>query len=156
MCFVFLVSIRSQGFAPLRSRDREQLGVTTVLGRPNAHTKYAREVVRSESSFRSTVEEGSALVTAEARGSGCVLLVSEAAGALCTHMVNALVHRVGDTQELARHVDLLEQDRTLLKDLRAASLETADKITWAAAGARLYQVYCEAIQRKRAASAPSR
>ena len=47
----------------------------------------------------SSIEEGSALVTSEARASGCVLLVSEAAGAICTHMENALVHRVGDVGE---------------------------------------------------------
>jgi hypothetical protein len=43
-----------------------------------------------------TIEEGSALVTSEARGSGCVLLVSEAAAAICTYMQMALVHQVGD------------------------------------------------------------
>ena len=42
-----------------------------------------------------SIEEGSALVTYDARGSGCVLLVSDAAGASCTHGENALVHSGG-------------------------------------------------------------
>jgi glycosyltransferase involved in cell wall biosynthesis len=44
----------------------------------------------------SSLEEGSALVTSEARGCGCVLVVSEASGAYCKHMENALVSKVGD------------------------------------------------------------
>jgi len=101
-----------------------------------------------------TIEEGSALVTAEARGSGCVLLVSEAAGALCTHMENALVHEVGDLQQLTSHINLLDQDRSLLGKLRAASLRTIDQITWSAAGDRLYRVYSEAITKKMARVEP--
>ena len=56
-----------------------------------------------------TIEEGSALVTAEARASGCVLLVSEAAGAVCKHMENALVHPVGDVTTLTQHITNLAQ-----------------------------------------------
>jgi len=92
-----------------------------------------------------TIEEGSALVTSEARGSGCVLLVSEAAGALCTHMENALVHAVGNVEQLTAHLDLLEQDRDLLARLRSESLKTIDQITWSAAGNRLYQAYRQAL-----------
>jgi glycosyltransferase involved in cell wall biosynthesis len=51
-----------------------------------------------------SIEEGSALVTSDARGSGCVLLVSEAAGAICKHMENALVHRVGDIARVSPDV----------------------------------------------------
>jgi glycosyltransferase involved in cell wall biosynthesis len=88
-----------------------------------------------------SIEEGSALVTSEARGSGCVLLVSEATGAVCKHMENALVHRVGDVETLSRHITQLHEDRALLSRLRAASLSSLHEITWAAAGARLLQVY---------------
>ena len=58
-----------------------------------------------------SIEEGSALVTAEARGSGCVLVVSEAAGAICEHMKDALVHPVGDVKMLAAHLALLHENR---------------------------------------------
>jgi glycosyltransferase involved in cell wall biosynthesis len=88
-----------------------------------------------------SIEEGSALVTSEARGSGCVLLVSEATGAVCKHMENALVHRAGDVETLSRHITQLHEDRALLSRLRAASLSSLHEITWAAAGARLLQVY---------------
>lgn len=94
-----------------------------------------------------SIEEGSALVTSDARGSGCVLLVSEAAGAICEHMANALVHRVGDVDTLARQITQLHEDRPLLKRLRSASLSSVAEITWKAAGTRLLEVYREAIRR---------
>jgi glycosyltransferase involved in cell wall biosynthesis len=92
-----------------------------------------------------SLEEGSALVTLEARGSGCVLLVSDAAGAICRHMENALVHKTGDVQSLARHITILDEDRTLLRNLKSASLDTAGTITWSVAGIRLLNVYREVV-----------
>lgn len=96
---------------------------------------------RSDIFILPSVEEGSALVTSEARGSGCVLLVSDAAGAICQHMESALVHRVGDVTTLTKHINMLYDDRTLLNRLRATSLSTVDKITWAVAGVQLLQLY---------------
>jgi glycosyltransferase involved in cell wall biosynthesis len=53
----------------------------TYLG----HRSDLPEIMRGADVFvLSSVEEGSALVTYEARGSGCVLLVSDASGAKCT------------------------------------------------------------------------
>jgi len=92
-----------------------------------------------------SIEEGSALVTYEARASGCVLVVSEAAGAACQHTENALVHQVGDVRSLCEHITMLHEDRALLETLRAASLHTAREITWTAAGVKLLQVYREVI-----------
>lgn len=113
-----------------------------VLG----HRKDVPELMRdSDILVLPTIEEGSALVTSEARGSGCVLLVSEAAGAVCQHMENALVHRVGDVESLTRHLTMLDEDRELLATLRAKSLSTVHQITWAAAGRRLLDVYRETI-----------
>jgi glycosyltransferase involved in cell wall biosynthesis len=97
-----------------------------------------------------TIEEGSALVTAEARGSGCVLVVSDAAGANCKHMENALVHRAGDVEILTQHLTMLHEDRTLLERLRASSLCSAKEITWTAAGVRLLEVYRKIIATKHA------
>jgi glycosyltransferase involved in cell wall biosynthesis len=94
-----------------------------------------------------TVEEGSALVTYEARACGCVLAVSEAAGAVCEHEENALLHPVGDVRTLAEQLARLQRDRDLLRRLRHASLATADQLTWTAAGKRLVEVYREAITR---------
>jgi len=89
----------------------------------------------------STVEEGSALVTYEARGAGCVLLVSDASGAVCETMRNGLVHRPRDVAALRSHIDLLNQDRSLLAQLRSNSLSAASQLTWKAAGSRLLDVY---------------
>lgn len=97
-----------------------------------------------------SIEEGSALVTSDARGSGCVLLVSEAAGAICKHMENALVHTIGDVGVLTGHITMLHEDRSLLEKLRAASLRTIGEITWAAAGRRLLKAYGEVLSGKRA------
>ena len=88
-----------------------------------------------------TLEEGSALVTYEARASGCVLLVSDAAGAVCQHEGNALVHNAGDVKTLTRHLSLLHENRALLENLRVESLATVKEITWQAAGEKLLKAY---------------
>ena len=88
-----------------------------------------------------SIEEGSALVTYDARSSGCVLLVSDASGAVCRHMENALVHPARDANTLAQHFTLMHEDRGLLEKLRAASLRTAGELTWAAAGRKMLQEY---------------
>jgi len=93
-----------------------------------------------------SIEEGSALVTLEARGSGCVLLVSDAAGAECTHLETGLMHRAGDVEALTRHISMLHEDRGLLERLRTASLSLAPKMTWSGAGVKLLDVYHEAIE----------
>ena len=89
----------------------------------------------------SSVEEGSALVTYEARGSGCVLLVSDSSGAVCEHLKNGLIHPSRDVETLTGHIRQLDQDRDLLAKLRAASIEDLDKLTWDEAGRRLADVY---------------
>jgi D-inositol-3-phosphate glycosyltransferase len=116
--------------------------------KPLGHRTDIADLMRqSDILILPSIEEGSALVTSEARGSGCVLLVSEAAGAICTHMQNALVHKVGDVDQLTSHLDLLDQDRGLLEKLRSESLRSINEITWSAAGRRLFTVYQEAIAR---------
>ena len=96
---------------------------------------------RSDVLVLPTIEEGSALVTYEARACGCVLLVSDAAGAMCKHNVNALVHAAGDVDALAKHMTVLHEDRTLLGRLRAASQASIAEISWKAAGEKLLRVY---------------
>jgi glycosyltransferase involved in cell wall biosynthesis len=128
---------------------REKLG--PMLAHPSVkvlgHRNDVPELMRkSDVLVLATIEEGSALVTSEARGSGCVLLVSEAAGAVCTHMKDALVHGVGDVGKLSQQITTLHRDRTLLERLRAASIETISQITWRAAGIRLIGAYCGAIK----------
>jgi glycosyltransferase involved in cell wall biosynthesis len=120
--------------------------LSTMLDHPSVrvlgHRRDVPELMRkSDILVLPTIEEGSALVTAEARGSGCVLLVSEAAGANCTHEVDSLVHPVGDMEALVRHMNRLDADRFLLSNLRERSIQTSHEITWAAAGRKLVATY---------------
>ena len=92
-----------------------------------------------------SVEEGSPLVCADAIGSGCVPIVSEACNGSCRHLENALVQAIGDVEKLTEHITLLYQDRALLNRLRSAALESASTITWAAAGSRLRDIYRDVI-----------
>jgi glycosyltransferase involved in cell wall biosynthesis len=123
-----------------------------VLGHRNDIADLMRE---SDILVLPSIEEGSALVTSEARGSGCVLLVSDASGAICEHETNALVHAVGDVVALTSHLTRLHEDRGLLRRLRENSLARAGELTWGFAGERLLSVYRElmAVFEKRPVSA---
>jgi glycosyltransferase involved in cell wall biosynthesis len=99
-----------------------------------------------------SLAEGFGLVAAEAMGSGCVPLVSDACTDICKHMENALVHRVGDVQTLTQQITMLDADRNLLKRLRAGAICTIPKITWAAAAARLLQAYRQVLASRRLGS----
>jgi glycosyltransferase involved in cell wall biosynthesis len=93
-----------------------------------------------------SIEEGFGLVIAEAMGSGCVPLASEACTEICDHMKTGLMHRVGDVDNLIKHITMLHEDRALLGRLRAASLEAARAVTWTAAGRMLLDAYQETIE----------
>lgn len=126
--------------------------IVALLGQPSVRvlgqTANLGAVMRESDVFvLPTVEEGSALVTYEARACGCVLAVSDASGAVCEHGVDALVHRPGDVNTLTTHLALLDRDRSLLRRLRARSLATVGELTWDAAGRRLLEVYREAFTR---------
>jgi glycosyltransferase involved in cell wall biosynthesis len=132
------------GYAGLLSKQLSHPSVK-VLGHRNDLPDLMR---RSDVLVLPSIEEGSALATYEARGCGCVLLVSNAAGAVCNDFENALVHSVGDVPALTRHLNMLHEDRALLKRMRAASLSTVNEITWDAAGTKLVQIYRDAINNK--------
>jgi glycosyltransferase involved in cell wall biosynthesis len=88
-----------------------------------------------------SIEEGFSLVVAEAVGSGCVPLASDACSEICRHMENGLVHPVGDVETLTSQLTLLHEDRGLLEQLRATCTKTATQYTWTAAGERLLEAY---------------
>ena len=92
-----------------------------------------------------SIEEGFGLVVAEAMGSGCVPLASEACTEACGHMKTGLMHRVGDVEALAQHITMLHEDRALLKRLRTEALKTAPEINWTAAGRVLLDAYRQTI-----------
>lgn len=124
-----------------------------VLGHRNDVPELMR---KSDILVLPSIEEGFGLVITEAMGSGCVPLASEACTDVCRHMENGLVHRVGDVETLKRHITMLHEDRALLERLRAASLRTAQEITWTAAGVRLLQVYRETLSGESPFAPPSR
>lgn len=88
-----------------------------------------------------SLEEGSALVTYEAAGAGCVRAVSDATGACCVHGEDALVHRAGDVGTLTRHLTLLATDPGTRERLRATTLARRSGLTWQAAAAALERAY---------------
>ena len=118
-----------------------------ILGHRNDVPELMR---KSDILVLPSIEEGSALVTSEARGCGCVLLVSDAAGAICKHMETGLIHAAGDVAALTHHITMLHEDRVLLERLRARSVKTVPEITWAAAGRILLRAYRETIAAHRA------
>jgi len=85
--------------------------------------------------------EGSAIVTYEARACGCVLLVSEATGAVCEHMKDGLIHKPRDVGSLRDHIDLLALDKNLRARLQANSLAGVASLTWTEATKRLVEAY---------------
>jgi glycosyltransferase involved in cell wall biosynthesis len=95
-----------------------------------------------------SIEEGFGLVCVEAMGCGSVPLVSEACTDVCKHMENALVHSIGNVDQLTQQITMLHQDRMLLARLRGEAIRQAPQHTWPAAGRRLLEVYHEAIERK--------
>jgi glycosyltransferase involved in cell wall biosynthesis len=94
-----------------------------------------------------SVTEGSALVTYEAQAAGCALLVSDAAGAPCTHMEQGLVHNAGDVAALTEHLRQLNGDRKLLRKLQRGAMANATGLTWHTAGKRLVEAYQEGLER---------
>jgi glycosyltransferase involved in cell wall biosynthesis len=116
-----------------------------VLG----HRRDVPELMRSSDVLvLPSIEEGSPLACMEALGSGCVPVVSEACNGSCRHMENALVHNIGDVDTLTEHITMLHQDRALLHKLRRQALAGASSLTWAAAGAKLRDVYSDIVARR--------
>lgn len=93
-----------------------------------------------------SLDEASAKATCEARGAGCVLVVSDRASGPVRHQVDALVHRAGDVGELTEHLRLLSSDRSLLERLRGSSLDAARGETWSQAGVILREAYLRTVE----------
>ena len=113
-----------------------------VLGHRNDVPELMR---KSDILILPSIEEGYGLVIAEAMGSGCVPLASEACTEICSHMKTGLMHRVGDVDSLTQHITMLDEDRALLERLRAGSLDAARAATWTAAGRVLLDVYRDTV-----------
>lgn len=114
--------------------------VEVVPPRPDVETLLRR----SDVLLLPSLEEGSALVTYEAQGCGCALMVSDAAGAVVDHGVNGLVHPAGNLALLTEHLRMLATDPDLTARLRAGALKAAPGLSWAGAGRRLLDIYMAA------------
>lgn len=115
-----------------------------VLG----HSSRVPELMREADVFvLPSLEEGSALVCAEALASGAVPIVSAASSGHCRHMENALVHEPGDVATLTAHITRLYEDPALRSELRDRGLESRDDMTWERAGERLSSIYRDAAER---------
>jgi glycosyltransferase involved in cell wall biosynthesis len=100
-----------------------------------------------------SLEEGSALVTYEARACGCILLVSDAAGAPCKHEVDGLVHPARCTGVLQDQITMLASDPIRRENLRRASIAGLDALTWQSAGVRLREIYADTLAQRSARTA---
>jgi glycosyltransferase involved in cell wall biosynthesis len=103
-----------------------------------------------------SIEEGSALVTYEARGAGCVLLASDAAGAVGTHGVNVLVHEARDVACLSQHLRELSTDREKLERIRDRTVLSNGLLTWDHAARVLLEQYVRTSDTSKALSADVR
>lgn len=134
--------------------------LSSMLSHPSVrvlgHRKDIPELMRqSDILVLPSIEEGFGLVCAEAIGSGCVPLVSEACTDICVHMKNSMVHPIGDVEALRRHITMLHQDRELLDRLRETCISMSSQLTWKAAGTVLVELY-ESILENRPASIVAR
>jgi glycosyltransferase involved in cell wall biosynthesis len=126
--------------------------IATLLAHPSVHdlgfVADVGSVMRdADVLLVPSLTEGSALVTYEAQAAGCALLVSDAAGAPCEHLGEGLVHAPGDVAALTEHLRRIDHDRELLQRLQRQALANAERLTWAAAGARLARAYAEGLDR---------
>jgi glycosyltransferase involved in cell wall biosynthesis len=98
-----------------------------------------------------SIEEGSALVTYDAQGAGCALLVSRAAGARITHGVEGLVHEPGDVETLAKQMHQLATHAETRARMQRAAHRNAPTLTWDNATRELLATF-EAFRGKSAAT----
>jgi glycosyltransferase involved in cell wall biosynthesis len=120
------------------------------LNQPNVETLgFVNDVPsllrRSDVLLLPSVEEGSALVTYEAQGSGCIPLVSTAAGALLPQGLRGFVHKPRDVAALTNHLRRLSWDDELRASLRREVIEWSSMLTWESAGRRMLGIYSDAL-----------
>jgi glycosyltransferase involved in cell wall biosynthesis len=130
---------------------RERLGDRLTL--PGVqHLGFVDDVAallrRSDVLLLPSVEEGSALVTYEAQASGCIPLVSDAAGALLPPGSEELVHRARDVEGLARQLSRLIWDEGSRQQHREAVIGWSDRLTWDCAGRRMLAIFAESRPRQ--------
>ena len=107
----------------------------------------AGEMRRADVLVLPSIEEGSALVTYEARAAGCVVLASRAAGAPVVDGETGLLHEVADVDRLTKQITALATDGALLADLRRRSLASSRELSWTAAAESVALAYAIGLSR---------
>lgn len=115
----------------------------------------ARLLGESDALILPSLEEGSALVTYEARGCGATLLVSDRTGAVARHGHDALVHHAGDVVTLAQHLRDLADGPKLVSTLKANSVAGVTELTWDAAAKALLNAYGKGVNMLAASNPPA-
>ena len=93
-----------------------------------------------------SVEEGSALVTYEGQGSGCIPLVSSATGANLPPSVRTFTeHSPRDVDALAEQLSAVAMDPSLRSHLRQDVVQWAQRLTWDAAARQMIEIYRQAL-----------
>ena len=113
-----LSSSRENFCLPTRKNSRPCLAHPSVkvLGHRNDVAELMR---KSDILVLPSIEEGFGLVIAEAMGSGCVPLASEACTEICRHMKTGLMHKIGDVEALdSTHHDAARRPRAPRKASR--------------------------------------
>lgn len=128
--------------------------LTPLLAQPNVtvlgFVDDVPELLRSSDVLLlPTWTEGSALVILEAQASGCVPLVSTAAGALGTPGVDFLEHPVGSRRALADQLVTLATTPARLATLSARGTERRGFLSWDRAGEVLAHCYDAVLERER-------
>lgn len=140
------------GFVP-GYRERVADGLALPGVRPLGFVDDVPALLRqSDVLLLPSVEEGSALVTYEAQASGCVPLVSRAAGAMLPAGSDQLVHPPRDVDTLTDQLRRLVLDTSALARQRTRVLEWAPSITWDAAGRRMLEIYGTELSSRQPAS----
>lgn len=95
-----------------------------------------------------SVEEGSALVTYEARGAGCVVLASTACGAYGQSGEGLLLHQPGDVETLSRQLESVAYDRSKYLHIREKGQILSKSLTWEQAGRHLASTYKDLLENR--------
>lgn len=133
--------------------------ISDLLSTPSVtHVGFVGDVPvlmrRSDVLLLPSVEEGSALVTYEAQASGCIPLVSSAAGALLPPVLREYVHAPRDIAALSEHLNVMANDPLLRATLRQAVIEWSSALTWQSAAQRMLEIYYDAIEKMVAPTFP--
>ena len=95
-----------------------------------------------------SVEEGSALVTYEAQASGCIPLVSTAAGAVLPTAVRELAHHPRDIDGLTHALTLVARDEQFRARLRESVISLSADLTWSDAAEGMIEIFKERIHQR--------